>query len=43
MQEEDKMSLSSHTDSKGKVTFHQMNSYHDIYLKVDSSPIIGGM
>ena len=35
MQEEDKMSLSSHTNPKGEVNFHQMNSYHGMDLKVD--------
>ena len=42
MQEKDKMSLSSRTNSKDKENGHQMNIYHGMDLNVDNSPIIGG-
>ena len=42
MQEEDKMSLSSQTNPKDEENVHKMNSYRDMDLNVDNSPIIGG-
>ena len=41
-QGEDKISLTSHTDPRDEVNFHQMNSNSGIDLNVDNSPIIGG-